>query len=93
MKNGYGKITHKIYKVGLWFLCNGVPLTFIYLQTKFNINQFCTLKDMAQTDIHYEKKWLWGDNSVNIQGRIMVLVHCPSSHFNLPINRVSFQSI
>ena len=36
---------------------------------------------MAQTGIHYEKsKLLWGDNSVNIQGRIMVLVHGPSSY-------------
>ena len=84
---------NSINKIGLSFWCTALPLTFIYLQTKFNINQFCTLKDMAQTDIHYEKKWLRGDNSVNIQGRIMVLVHCPSSHFNLPINQVSFQSI
>jgi len=32
---------------------------------------------MAQTGIHYGKKWLWGDNYVNIQGRIMVLVSIP----------------
>jgi len=36
---------------------------------------------------------LWGDNSVNIQGRIMVLVHYPSSHYHLSINQVSFQSL
>ena len=30
---------------------------------------------MARTSNHYEK---WGDNSINIQGRIMVDGHCPS---------------
>ena len=40
-----------------------------------------------------KNKWLWGDNSVNIQGRSMVLVHCPSSYCHLPINQVSFQSL
>ena len=39
-----------------------------------------------------KNKWLRGDNSVNIQGRIMVRVHCPSSYFHLSINQVSFQS-
>jgi len=37
---------------------------------------------MAQTSIHYEK-WLWGDNSININGRIMVLVYCPFSYCHL----------
>ena len=40
-----------------------------------------------------ENKRLSGDNYVNIQGRIMVLVHCPSSHCHLSINQVSFQSL
>jgi len=37
-------------------------------------------KDVARTGIHYDKpnKWLRGDNSVNIQGMIMVIVQCPS---------------
>ena len=39
-----------------------------------------------------KNKWLWGDNSVNIQGRIMILVHCTPSHCHLSINQVSFQS-
>jgi len=34
------------------------------------------------------KKWLWGDNSINIQGRIMVLVHCTFSHCHLSTNQV-----
>jgi len=37
------------------------------------------------------KKWLMGDNSV-IQGRVMVIVHCTSSHCHLSIYQVSFQS-
>jgi len=35
----------------------------------FNFNPFCTFPDMARTGIYYEKKWLWADNSVNIQDR------------------------
>ena len=37
------------------------------------------------------KTWLWGNNSVNIQERIIVLVHCPFSHCHISINQVSFQ--
>jgi len=36
------------------------------------------------------KKWLRGDNTVNIQGRSIVLVHSTSSHCHLSINQVSF---
>ena len=36
------------------------------------------------THPYYEKKkWLWGDNTVNIQGRIMVLGFCPFPHCRL----------
>jgi len=34
-----------------------------------------------------------GDNSVNIQGRIMVIEQCSSSHCHLSINQVSFHSL
>jgi len=27
------------------------------------------------------KKWLWGDNTINIQGRTMVLVHSTASYY------------
>ena len=37
--------------------------------------------------------WLRSDNSINIQGRIMVLGFCPSSHCHLSINQVLFQSL
>jgi len=40
-----------------------------------------------------KNKRLREDNSVNIQGSIMVLEFCPSSHCHLSINQVSFQSL
>ena len=67
-------------KIGLWFSSSALPLIYIYICTKFNFNPFCTFKDMAQTGIHFDKKQLWGDKSVNIPGRIMVSVQCPSSY-------------
>ena len=47
-------------------------------------------QDMAQTGIHYEQKWLRGDNTVNIQSRSMVLVHCPSPDCRLSITKFPF---
>ena len=38
----------------------------------------------------WKSKLLRGDYSVNIQSRIMVLVHGTSSHWHLSINKVSF---
>jgi len=46
---------------------------------------------MARTCIHIGKIWLEGNNSINIQSRIRVLVHC-TSHCLLSINQVSLQS-
>ena len=40
-----------------------------------------------------KNKWLGGDSSVNIQGKIMIIVHCTSSNCHLSINQVSFQSL
>jgi len=37
------------------------------------------------------QKWLWGDNSVNIQYSINILVHCPFPHCYLSIYQVSFK--
>ena len=74
--------------IGLWLLSSALPLINIYECTKFNFNPFCTFQDMAQTGIHYGKKWLRGDNYVNILCRSMVIVHCPSPDCNLFINQV-----
>jgi len=38
-------------------LSSALPLIYIYVCTKFNFNPFCTFQDMAQTEIHYEKKY------------------------------------
>jgi len=55
-----------------------------------SFDPFCTFQDIAmQTNNHYEK-WLWGDNSINIQDMIMVLGHCYSPHCHISINQVSF---
>jgi len=45
---------------------------------------------MAQTGNNYEK-WLWGDNNVNIPGRIMVLGFCPFPQCHLSIYRAWFK--
>jgi len=71
-----------------------LPRINIYVCIQFNFKLFCTFQDMAQTGIHYEiNKWLRGNNYVNIQGRIMVLVHCPSPDCHLSINQVPIQSL
>ena len=41
----------------------------------------------------WKSKLLRGDYFVNIQSRILVIVHCPFSHCHLSINQVSFQSL
>ena len=79
--------------MGLWFLSSAHPLINIYVCTKFNFNPFCTFQDMTLTYIHYgNNKCLRGDNTVNIQGRIMVLVHITPSHCHL-VYKPSFISI
>ena len=39
-----------------------------------------------------KNEWLRGNNYLNIQCRIMIIVHCTSSNCHLSINQVSFQS-
>jgi len=83
-----GEITQVKCKIGLWFLSFALSLINIYVCPKFNFNPFCTFQDMARTGINYEKKWLWGDNSVNIQDRIIILVHYPFPHCYLFVSQV-----
>ena len=78
-------------KIGLWFLSTAlifVSLTSMYVPIKFHFNLFCTYQDMAQTGIHYKTKWLRRDNSVNIHGRSMVLVHGTSSNCHLSLTAI-----
>ena len=53
----------------------------------FNFNPFCSFQDMARVGNMYGGKWLRGHISVNMQGSVMVLVHCPSTHCYLSINQ------
>ena len=48
----------------------------------FNFNPFCTFQDMTRTGNHYEK-WLWGDNTIHIQSRTVVLVHSTCALFDI----------
>ena len=74
-------------------MCTARLLTAIYLLTKFHSIPFVLSKIWpGQTSI-MKKKWLRRDNTVNIQGRIMVLMHSTSSPCHLSINQVSFQSL
>jgi len=77
-------------KIGLWFLSTVFPSNNIYVCTNIISIPIVLSKDMARIINHYLKKWLWVDNSVNILGRVMVLVFCPSSHCHLSINQISF---
>ena len=68
-----------------------LPFNNIYVRTKFHFNPFSTFQDMARTGIHYEKL-IVKEITVSKLGRIMVLVHCPSSHCHLSIDQVPLQS-
>ena len=87
-KNIWGKIIQVKCKIGLWFLSSEHSLINIYVCTKFDFNPLCTFQDMARTGIHNDK-WLRGNNSINIQGRIMVFGHCPSPSLPSIWNQVS----
>ena len=73
--NGYGKITLSIYRVGLCVFCvlHFLPLPSIY-KPSFILIPFLLNKIWAGQETTM-KTWLWGDNSVNIHDRIMILVH------------------
>jgi len=82
---------------GLWFLCTTFPLTALplfHIYVSLYVPSFISIPSVllkiwpGQASI-MKNKWLRGDNSVKIQSRIMVLVHCPSSHCHLSINQVS----
>jgi len=61
----YKKIQREITQVKCK-MSSALPLIFIYICTKFNLNPFCTFQDMARTSNHINKtKWLRGDNSVS----------------------------
>ena len=83
--NDYGEITLYIYRVRLWVLCTTLPPS-IYKQSFISI-PFVPFPDISGTCNTYEK-WLRVDNTVNIQGTIMVLVHSTSPHCHICIYQV-----
>ena len=64
---------------------------FLSLLSIYNLVQSLLYFPRYGLDETTMKTWLREDNSVNIQGRIMVLRHCPFIHHHLSINQVSFQ--
>jgi len=58
-------------------LSSELHLIYIYVCTKFNFIPFSTFQDMAGQASIMKNKWLKGDNYVNIQGMIMVIMQCP----------------
>jgi len=82
-----GEIIKVKCKIELWFLSDVLPFINIYVCTKFHFNPFCTFQDMARTGNTYVK-WLKGDNSIHIQGEIMVDGLSPSTHCNLYVYQV-----
>ena len=91
-ENSLGEMNQVNCKVGVWFLSSAFPLNNIYVWNKLNSNPFCIFQDVAKSgQMIIMKKWLKGDNSIHLQGMIMVLVHWPTPHCHLSINKVSFK--
>ena len=77
-----------------WFLCTALSFTVIYLYTTFHCNVYITFQDMARKSNHFEeKKRLWEDKSINTHGRIMIPVHCPSTHCHVSITKFHLNPI
>ena len=55
-ENNQREITQvKCKIITVWFLSSALPLIYIYVCTKFNLNPFCTFQDMGRTSNYYEK--------------------------------------
>ena len=85
--NDQREITPKIFKAELWFLCMTHRLIVLYNCMKFHLNNFngCQLTEGIRK-LHC--KWSKGNNSKNIQSRVMVLVHDTSSYCALQLYEV-----
>ena len=84
--NDQREITPKLSKAELWFLCMTHRLIVLYNCMKFHLNSFngCQLTEPTQNSIATK-----GNNSKNIQSRVMVLVHDTSSYCALQLYEVS----
>ena len=59
--------------------------------TKLNFNPFILSKIWPGQATNMNK-WLRGDNSINIQGTIMILMHCSFTHCHPSMYQVWFQT-
>ena len=82
------EITPKL-STELWFLCMTYRLIVLYNCMKFHLNSFngCQLTERTRNSIAIQSK---GNNSKNIQSRVIVLVHDTSSNCALQLYEVSF---
>ena len=72
MKNGYGEITQYLYRVGLWFMSNALPLIAIYLYTEFYLNANSSFKGICRT--RYRTEGQSGDYMLPTLGRIIIII-------------------
>ena len=77
--NDQREITPKLSKAELWYLCMTRRLIVLHNCMKFHLNSFhsCQLTKRTQNNTAIKSK---GNNSKNIQSRVMVLVHDTSSY-------------
>ena len=84
------KITPKISKAELWFLCMTHCPIVLYNCMKFHLNSFngCQLTEWTRTSIANDQREI---TQKNIQSRVMVLVHGTSSQCALQMYEVSLK--
>ena len=77
--NDQRELTPKLSEADLWFLCMTHRLIVLYNCMKFHLNSFnsCQLTERTRNSIAIKSK---GNNSKNIQSRVMVLEHDTSSY-------------
>ena len=88
--NDQRKITPKISKAELWFLCMTHFLIVLYKCLKFQPNSFISvqLTERTRNCTYLSYK---GNNLKNIHARVMVLVHDTSSQCALQMYKVSLK--
>ena len=87
--NDKRELTPKLSKAELWFLCMTHRLIVLYNCVRLHLNNFngCQLTERTQNCIANDQ--FKGNNSKNIQNRVMVLMHDTSSYCALQLYEVS----
>ena len=81
-------ITLKLVKAESWFLCIALLLNTIYQPAKFLLDTSCSFIVMSRTKFKC-KQTTKCNNSNNWQCRVMVLMDCTSTQWDLSTYRVS----